>query len=146
MQKETAGQTSSVADASPKSEEITLDTASAWLEGAGSQLLDLAVAVAPEARHEIIGIRAGEKLHEELVTLSDAINTISYSNKFVILPNSEYLNWNREQYIQESDSEIGMPCHESFSYDSKNNPSFLTVDELRKLVTENVPGGAVLTS
>ena len=65
-------------------------------------ILDLAEAIDPNAKIEIIGIRPGEKLHEELITITDAINTIDFKEYYVLLPNLEYISWDRETFINES--------------------------------------------
>ena len=102
------------------------------------RILDLAKAIAPEAKYEIIGIRPGEKLHEEMITITDAINTIEFENYFVITPNSHYIEWEKEKFIKESNSHIGKMCKYGFSYNSQTNKHFLTVDELRQLINDQI--------
>ena len=65
------------------------------------RIIDIAEAIAPECRHEIIGIRSGEKLHEEMITTTDALNTVEFENYFVIMPTSKYLEWEKERFIKE---------------------------------------------
>ena len=98
------------------------------------RIVDVAEAIDPEAKHEIIGIRAGEKLHEEMITVDDALNTIEFEDYFAIIPNSKYLSWNQEKFLNESKGSKGKFCEENFSYNSKTNSHFLTVDELRELI------------
>ena len=105
------------------------------------RILDLAEAIAPEAKHEIIGIRPGEKLHEEMITVNDAINTVEFDDYFVITPNSKYLPWDREKFLKESNLTIGKYCDDDFNYNSGTNPHFLTVKDIRDLIIKNVPGG-----
>ncbi|MBX9857442.1 MAG: UDP-N-acetylglucosamine 4,6-dehydratase (inverting) [Gemmatimonadaceae bacterium] len=93
------------------------------------RILDVARAIAPEARVEIVGIRPGEKLHEEMITANDALGTIEFDRYFVILPSTEL--WDVEQFRLTSDSSPGRRCELGFSYDSGTNPHFLTVEELR---------------
>jgi len=110
------------------------------------RVIDEAQAVAPKAKNEKIGIRPGEKLHEEMITLDDAMNTVEFSDYFVITPNSNYLSWDRKRFLRESNKTIGKYCADNFSYNSGTNPHFLTVDEIRDLIIKNVPGGEELSS
>jgi UDP-N-acetylglucosamine 4,6-dehydratase (inverting) len=100
------------------------------------KILDIAEAVAPECKCEIVGIRPGEKLHEEMVTESDAINTIEFKDYYVIVPSIRL--WNKTKFINESNGEIGIQCKDGFSYNSGTNKHFLTVEELKKLIAENI--------
>ena len=100
------------------------------------KILDIAEAVAPECKREIIGIRPGEKLHEEMITESDSINTIEFKDYYVIIPSIRL--WNKTEFVNESNGEIGIPCKDGFSYNSGTNKPFLTVEELKKLIAENV--------
>ncbi len=89
---------------------------------------DLAQAIGPDCRIEIIGIRPGEKLHEVMVPEDDARNTLEYDGYYAILPTSYELN--REEYMCRTG---GRPCPEGFRYGSDNNSWWLTVDELRRI-------------
>jgi UDP-N-acetylglucosamine 4,6-dehydratase (inverting) len=100
------------------------------------RILDVAEAVAPECKHNIVGIRPGEKLHEEMITQSDALNTIEYEDYYVILPSIRI--WSKEKFINKSNFRKGRPCEEGFSYNSNTNQHFLSVNELKKLIEENV--------
>ena len=102
------------------------------------RIMDVAKAIAPEAKHEIIGIRSGEKLHEEMITVNDAMNTVEFDDYFVITPNSEYLSWDRERFINESNGSKGKYCEDGFSYNSCNNDRFLSVNELRELIDNQI--------
>ncbi|MEY9979962.1 UDP-N-acetylglucosamine 4,6-dehydratase (inverting) [Lysinibacillus sp. RC79] len=90
------------------------------------KVIDLATAIGPECKTEIVGIRPGEKLHEAMITEDDARHTLEYDNYYVIQP--EFSWWSKEY------SDGGKLLDESFSYISNNNNEWLTVDELRKLV------------
>lgn len=109
-------------------------------------IMDLAKAIAPNAKYEIVGIRPGEKLHEEMITTTDALNTIEFPDYFVILPsvqvsdNPNFRLWDTEKFRKESGSAEGKYCQYGFSYNSGSNNRFLTIEELRELIAKNVDG------
>ena len=100
------------------------------------RILDVAKAIAPEANHKVVGIRPGEKLHEEMITESDAMNTVEFENYFVILPSVQL--WSKTKFVKESNSKAGNLCKDDFRYTSRNNKHFLTVNELKQLIKENI--------
>ena len=102
------------------------------------RILDLARAIAPKAKVKIVGIRPGEKLHEEIITATDAINTIEFNHYFVILPSIELFNV--DEFRRKSNGYEGKSCIYGFSYNSGTNEKFLTVDELRDLTARHVDG------
>jgi UDP-N-acetylglucosamine 4,6-dehydratase/5-epimerase len=102
------------------------------------RIMDVAKAIAPEAKHKVIGIRPGEKLHEEMITQTDAMNTVEFEDYFAITPNSEYLSWDKESFINQSNGIKGKYCEDGFSYNSGTNEHFLTIDELRVLIENQV--------
>jgi UDP-N-acetylglucosamine 4,6-dehydratase (inverting) len=104
------------------------------------RILDLAEAIAPECEHKVVGIRPGEKLHEEMITATDAMSTLEFEKYFVILPSARL--WDVDQYMTTFD---GGHCREGFAYSSATNERFLTVEELRGLLKEQM-GGDILTS
>ena len=97
------------------------------------RILDLAEAIAPECRHEVIGIRPGEKLHEEMITATDAMSTLEFEKHFVILPSMRL--WDVDQYMETFD---GDRCKKGFTYSSGTNEQFLTVEELRGLIRKHL--------
>lgn len=103
------------------------------------KILDVAKAIAPDAKYENVGIRPGEKLHEEMITVTDSINTIEFDDYYVILP-STYV-WDVEKFRLESNGKPGKQCEYGFSYNSGSNERFLNVQELRDLIKDNVDGG-----
>ena len=105
---------------------------------------DVAKAIAPDAKFEKVGIRPGEKLHEEMITSTDSINTVEFKDYYAITPNSEYISWDKDKFLLESNDSLGKNCGDGFSYDSGSNPQFLTVEQIRKLIITNVAGGEVL--
>ncbi len=100
------------------------------------RILDVAKAIAPDSKVEIVGIRPGEKLHEEMITASDSINTMEFDEYYVILPSSRRLH--NEEFRLNSGRVPGRMFEYGFSYNSGNNPHFLTVEELRELIAEKM--------
>lgn len=107
-------------------------------------IIDVAKAVAPECRIEIVGIRPGEKVHEEMITEADAMNTIEFEKYYVILPSAqlglaENLKlWDTEKFRKESNGNEGKFCEPGFKYNSGTNKDFLSVDDIKKLIDEHV--------
>ena len=98
------------------------------------RITDVAEAVGPSCRHEVTGIRPGEKLHEEMITLSDSINTIDLGSYYAILPAGQN-QISFESYVSmRSVSKLGG----DFSYNSGSNTSFLTVQQIRELIRVHV--------
>lgn len=89
------------------------------------RVVDLARAMAPDARLEVVGIRPGEKLHEEMIAAPDARRTIDMGTYYVIQPEMDWWPDRRPD---------GLPVHDGFSYASDTNSHWLTVDELRETV------------
>jgi len=99
------------------------------------KILDVAKAIAPDAKYEIVGVRPGEKLHEEMITETDALTTVEFEKYFVILPSAEL--WNIDKFIRESNSNLGKMCEFGFSYNSNNNKEFLSVEKIKNLIDDN---------
>lgn len=102
------------------------------------KILDIAKAIAPEAKISIIGMRPGEKLHEEMITATDAINTVEFNDYYVILPSIPV--WDVEKFRIESNGKEGKYCQFGFSYNSGENEKFLNVEELKQLMITSVDG------
>jgi UDP-N-acetylglucosamine 4,6-dehydratase/5-epimerase len=100
------------------------------------KILDVAKAIAPECELKIVGIRPGEKLHEEMITETDALNSVEFEKYFVILPSTQL--WDIEKFRQESNSSIGKMCEFGFSYNSESNKDFLTVNDLQELIKNHI--------
>ena len=98
------------------------------------RITDIAEAVAPLARQRVVGIRPGEKLHEEMITASDSLNTVDLGRYYAILPsgNTEY---NIDDYCLRMNA---TPVRPGFSYESGSNSDFLSVPELRALIERHV--------
>jgi FlaA1/EpsC-like NDP-sugar epimerase len=97
------------------------------------RITDVAEAVAPGCRREIVGIRPGEKLHEEMITVPDSINTLEFDRHYVILPSSPL--WSTADYLE---AFSGRRCPDGFSYNSGTNDRWLSVEEIRRLVGEHL--------
>jgi len=99
------------------------------------RITDVATAVDPGCRQDIVGIRPGEKLHEEMITASDSLHTVDLGAYYAILPSgSEY---SVDDYCARQGAQRVRP---GFSYDSGNNPEFLSVPQLRDLIETQVNG------
>ena len=92
-------------------------------------ILDLAKAIDPKCNTKIIGIRPGEKVHEEMISSSDSYNTYDIGQYYVILPT--IVEWKLEDFIDKFKAQK-VPI--GFSYNSKENDNFLTVQELNSLI------------
>jgi UDP-N-acetylglucosamine 4,6-dehydratase/5-epimerase len=100
------------------------------------RIMDVAAAIAPEASTENVGIRPGEKLHEEMITVTDALATLEFDSYFVILPSTPL--WDIEKFAAESGKGNGKLVHEDFAYNSGTNHDFLTVDQIESLIASEV--------
>ena len=97
------------------------------------RITDVAKAINSECKLEIVGIRPGEKLHEEMITTTDALNTVEFDDYYVILPSSKP-SWDTKKFIQESNGVSGKIVTENFCYNSGTNINFLSVEEIRSLI------------
>jgi UDP-N-acetylglucosamine 4,6-dehydratase (inverting) len=97
------------------------------------RITDVATAIAPECRQEIVGVRPGEKIHEEMITASDSINTVDLGTYYAILPAAR--EYGLEEYCEGTGARR-VPT--GFSYNSGTNPDFLSVDQLRALIRKHV--------
>ena len=97
------------------------------------RITDVATAVAPECRQEVVGIRPGEKIHEEMITASDSFNTVDLGRYFAILPSNAI--YSMDEYCKQVSGQLVRP---GYSYDSGSNPNFLSVEQLRALIAEHV--------
>lgn len=98
------------------------------------KILDVAEAIAPRCRTKVVGIRPGEKLHEEMITDTDSLNTIDLGKFYVILP-SVSLNYTEEEYLSHHKA-VKVPF--GFRYNSETNAEWETVDSLRSLIKLHV--------
>jgi FlaA1/EpsC-like NDP-sugar epimerase len=99
------------------------------------RILDLAAAIDSGCEHRVVGIRPGEKIHEEMITASDSVNTVDLGSYYAILPSGQYT---LQAYC---DARAATPVPPGFSYNSGSNPHFLSVAELRALIARELNVG-----
>jgi FlaA1/EpsC-like NDP-sugar epimerase len=90
---------------------------------------DVAKAIGPNCKQEIVGIRPGEKLHEEMITSSDSPNTVDIGEYFAILGSAQLSNMS--EYLSTFKAHL-VPT--GFAYESGSNPDFLSVEKIRALI------------
>lgn len=103
------------------------------------RVTDLARVIGPNCKHDVIGIRPGEKLHEVMVPEDDARVTLEFDDHFVIQPTHSF--WNQKDFGARG----GKPCEDGYSYSSHTNDHWLTDDEIQGLVdsVETTPASDV---
>ena len=99
------------------------------------RVIDLAKAFDSNKKIKIIGMRPGEKLHEEMVSVGDSINTIEFKNSYIICPQSENIIWDKNLHLKNKKGSKGFK--ENISYNSGSNKHFLSVSELKTLLKTN---------
>lgn len=97
------------------------------------RISDVATAIGPDCEQRIVGIRPGEKIHEEMITVSDSFNCVDLGEYFAVLPASDAKT--RERYMARNGVQA---VPEGFCYNSGTNDEFLTVEELRALIARHV--------
>lgn len=97
------------------------------------RITDVARAIGPGCRQDVVGIRAGEKLHEEMITPSDAMNTLEFPHHYVLLSSTP--TFSIGEYIER---EGGLRCSDGFHYQSSTNKDWLRVEQLRELIRRHV--------
>ena len=99
------------------------------------RIKDLAKAICENCSIKIVGIRPGEKIHEEMIAKSDSFSTIDLGNYYAILPSDRSIH---KKYI--SDNIDFKEVSKNFSYNSGENEIFLTVEEIRDLIKTKLKG------
>jgi UDP-N-acetylglucosamine 4,6-dehydratase len=97
------------------------------------RITDLATAIAPDCPQVTVGIRPGEKLHEEMITETDALCTLEFDDHFVILPSMRL--WDVDAYTRHFD---GKRCADGFHYSSGANTEWLSVEQIRELIRKHI--------
>lgn len=94
------------------------------------RMVDLAYAIAPEAKMIEVGIRPGEKIHEVMITQEDARNTIEFNDFYVVKPAFGNM-------LKSLDLSAGIPVLDNFEYHSGNNNQWLSVEQMQKMLQES---------
>ena len=98
-------------------------------------IIDIANAISgKKTKVRIIGSRPGEKNHEEMVSINDAVNTVEKDNSYIILPNSDYNKLNVNSYLKKYKN--SKRVKDNFSYNSFDNKYFLSEKEIKKLILQ----------
>ncbi|MFM7704427.1 MAG: UDP-N-acetylglucosamine 4,6-dehydratase (inverting) [Rubrivivax sp.] len=97
------------------------------------RITDVAEAVAPQARQRVVGVRPGEKIHEEMITASDSPNTVDLGDYYAILPSSP--EFSIDDYCARMEASR---VQSGFCYDSGSNEEFLSVPQLRAMIEQHV--------
>jgi FlaA1/EpsC-like NDP-sugar epimerase len=97
------------------------------------RITDVAQAIGPDCKHMVVGVRPGEKIHEEMITNSDSLNTVDLGRYFAILPSAGV--YTPEVYAREMNGSL--VC-QGFAYNSGTNDQFLTVDDLRQMIRDQL--------
>lgn len=95
------------------------------------KVTDIALAVDPNAKHEVVGIRPGEKLHEQMIGSEDAPHTYEYEDYYKILPAIH--KWSEDPERIKNGKLVAM----DFTYSSDNNPQWMSIDALREWIASN---------
>ena len=97
------------------------------------KITDVAKAIAPECKQEVVGIRPGEKIHEEMITASDSFSTYDLGPYYAILP--QVTTFKLNDYISHFRAKA---VTKGFQYNSGENTEWVSIDELRKLIVAHV--------
>ena len=97
------------------------------------RITDVAEAIGPSCEQPVVGIRPGEKIHEEMITASDSFSTVDLGAYFAILPSDGQV----QQVFQDAGRAF-QRVPEGFAYNSGTNPDFLTVQQIRELIIQHV--------
>lgn len=97
------------------------------------KITDVATAIGPDCKQEIVGIRPGEKIHEEMITEADSYTTVDLGKYYAILPQVPF--WKKEEFMKVLKAKAVEP---GFKYNSGENEEWETVESLRELIKEHV--------
>lgn len=93
------------------------------------KISELAEAIAPGMKTYEVGIRPGEKIHEQMISVEDARRTLEFDDYYIIQPNTDW-------WVHRGEGIGGKPVAEDFSYDSGNNSQWLTIEQMKQLIGE----------
>jgi len=102
------------------------------------RITDVARAIGPGCECRVVGVRPGEKIHEEMITVSDSFNTVDLGPSYAILPTGAAYTY--ESYCTTMGA---TPFMRGACYNSGDNERFLTVEELRTLIVQHIPGASL---
>jgi UDP-N-acetylglucosamine 4,6-dehydratase/5-epimerase len=94
------------------------------------KIIDLVKSFNSKAKIKLIGLRPGEKLHEEMISVHDSLNTIEANDKYLILPSSLSTK-QKKKYLKKFSAK---PVQKNFKYSSNTNKFFLSINELKKII------------
>jgi UDP-N-acetylglucosamine 4,6-dehydratase (inverting) len=97
------------------------------------KITEVAKAIAPNIPHKVIGIRPGEKIHEEMITTSDSFYTYDMGRYYAIIPSVS--NWNVEEFKQNFNANL---VEAGFSYNSGSNTEWVEANELRRFIVDHI--------
>lgn len=97
------------------------------------RITELATAIAPDCKQEVVGIRPGEKIHEEMITEADSYTTVDLGKYYAILPQQP--TWSLETYKAKFNAQNVTP---GFKYNSGENDDWLNIEQLRTLIKQHV--------
>ena len=95
---------------------------------------DLAKAINDKKEIKIIGIRPGEKIHEEMITATDSINTLEFGDYFLIYPQFKFGNWSQSKYLNHNKIKSYKKVKSGFIYSSDRNDKFLNIPEIKSII------------
>ncbi len=98
------------------------------------KILDIAKALNQQGKFKVIGLRPGEKIHEQMITVDDALNSYEFSDYYAIALNNEFKKFN---FIKNKKNSIGQKakkCPDNFYYASNNNKKFLNINQIKKII------------
>ena len=99
------------------------------------KIIDILRAINPDAKIKNIGVRPGEKINEEMISIHDSPNTLETKNYFIIAPTLKFRNFKKE-YLKKNKS--FKSCKNNFSYNSKDNKNFLSIKKIKYLIKANI--------
>jgi UDP-N-acetylglucosamine 4,6-dehydratase len=102
------------------------------------RITDVAKAIGPECEHPVIGVRPGEKIHEEMITASDSFNAVDMGRYYAILPSGGA--YSIADYCAKTGAK---PVESGFSYNSGSNADFLSVEQIRDLIRTHVDSACI---
>jgi FlaA1/EpsC-like NDP-sugar epimerase len=103
------------------------------------KILDVAKAVAPNCKIEYVGVRPGEKIHEEMITETDSLNTYDCGKYYVINPTVPA--WSVQEWVKEFHAKL---VPQGFKYNSGSNSEWVEVEDIRKLIVQHIDSSFII--